>query len=395
MTGTIKLAWKYILFHKAKSLILIACIFLTMILPIAIAILLGSFNEQIVARADETPVVLGAEGSSLDLALHTLYFRNQPASLIMHQVADDINKDSLAQAIPIHSLYTAQDFPVVGTSLEYFSFRRLQLEEGNQLALLGDCVLGEKVSRELGLRSGDQLLTDSENVLGLAADYPLMMNVVGVLKASGTADDSAVFVDVKTAWVIQGFGHGHQDLTDETEKDKLLSKEGEPIVASSAVVPYTRITDKNLRSFHFHGKESEFPVSAVIVVPVDEKGDTILEGRFQSDESKAQFVRPASAIRQLMSLVFRVKKFFDANAILVAISTLMLLALVVLLSLRLRKREMDTMFRLGCSRDTIVSIQLAEMGIIFFVALLLVAAATGLIWFFSADLVNSWLTANS
>ena len=75
--------------------------------------------------------------------------------------------------------------------------------------------------------------------------------------------------------------------------------------------------------------------------------------------------------------------------------TLMLLALVVLLSLRLRKREMDTMFRLGCSRDTIVSIQLAEMGIIFFVALLLVAAATGLIWFFSADLVNSWLTANS
>ena len=38
------------------------------------------------------------------------------------------------------------------------------------------------------------------------------MQVVGVLEPSYTADDGAIFVDLKTAWVIQGLVHGHQDM---------------------------------------------------------------------------------------------------------------------------------------------------------------------------------------
>ena len=49
----------------------------------------------------------------------------------------------------------------------------------------------------------------------LAGDYPLKMKVVGILAASNSADDGAVFVDLKTQWVIEGFGHGHQDLESE------------------------------------------------------------------------------------------------------------------------------------------------------------------------------------
>ena len=394
MKNAFSLAWKYITFHKSKSLILVASVFLTTFLPIAIAILLSDFNRQIVARSDRTPVVLGAPGSELDLTLHSLYFGNQPASFTNHQVAEEINSGSLGTAIPIHSMFTARDYPVVGTSLEYFRFRDLEIESGNSLAILGDCVLGANVFNDLKLGPGEQLLTDSENVLGLAADYPLMMNIVGVLKPSGSADDSAIFVDVKTAWVIQGLGHGHQDLSDESEKEKLLSQAGEPIVASSAVVPYTQISDSNLASFHFHGDTGDFPVTAVIVVPTDQKSETILEGRFQSEDAAAQFVRPSSSIRQLMSLVFRVKKFFDANAILVALSTLLLLGLVVMLSLRLRAREMDTMFRIGCSRDTIVSIQVAELAIIFLLAMVLVAIASAVVWTYSAQVVNLWLTGS-
>jgi hypothetical protein len=46
-------------------------------------------------------------------------------------------------------------------------------------------------------------------------------------------------------------------------------------------------------------------------------------------------------------LVFRIKRFFDANAALVGVATGLFLLLVVLLSVRLRRPEMETLFRLG------------------------------------------------
>ena len=36
--------------------------------------------------------------------------------------------------------------------------------------------------------------------------------VVGVLPPTNTPDDDGIFVDIKTAWVIQGIGHGHEDV---------------------------------------------------------------------------------------------------------------------------------------------------------------------------------------
>jgi putative ABC transport system permease protein len=138
----------------------------------------------------------------------------------------------------------------------------LNPKQGGLFALLGECVVGSQVADELGLAPGDQLLTDRENILDIAGLYPLKMNVVGVLAPSRTADDQAVFIDLKTAWVIQGLGHGHQDLSQETDESKLLSRDEKSIVASAAVLPYTEITESNLDSFHFHGELDEFPLTS-------------------------------------------------------------------------------------------------------------------------------------
>ena len=92
-----------------------------------------------------------------------------------------------------------------------------------------------------------------------------------------------------------------------------------------------------------------------------------------------------------MDLVFQIKTFFDANAILIAASTLLLLILVVLLSLRLRQGEMETMFKLGCSRGTILALQVWELAIIFVAAMCLLSLATVGLWSVSADFVESLL----
>ena len=389
--GWFRLALKYIAYHKFKTMILIACIFLTAFLPIAIEVLLNEFETSIAARAQQTPLVVGAQGSRFDLTLRSLYFKlgeseNTAQEFIALGEADAIESSGLAAAIPIHSKFTAAGRPVVGTSLDYFEFRKLEMAQGDGLIQIGDCVLGAKVAEELRLSPGDKLLTDIESVISIAS-YPLKMHVRGILNANHSADDWAVFVDLKTAWIIDGIGHGHQNV-EEVEEEKLLTKSDDKIVASAAVLPYTEINEKNISSFHFHGDNSEFPVSAIIAIPPDEKSETILIGRYRKTADGQQLVVPGDVINDLMRLVFQVKRFFDANAILIAISTVLLLLLIFVLSFKLREREMQTMFKMGASRSAMTMLHVGELLIIVLVGAVLVAGAS---WWVSSradDLVR-------
>ncbi len=383
------LAWRYICYHKMKTLILIACIFLTIILPVAINIIIRQFDRQILARADSTPAVIGARGSDLDLTLGTIYFKHNNAGTIPFSETETVEQFGIA--IPVYSRFTASGYPVVATTLDYYDFRRMQIERGNMLTMLGDCVLGQKTAETLGLNPGDRLLSDAEATLDIGGITPIKMRVTGIFAATGTADDNAVFVDLKTAWVIEGLGHGHQSLEDETDEGMVLSRTEDGIVASAAVRPYLEINETNIDSFHFHGDPGGFPVGGIIALTTDPKNERLLEGRFHGEGATAQFARPGKVVRELMSLVFKVKSVFDANSILIALSTGMLLLLVILLSLKLRQREMQTMFQLGASRSTTALLQIWEMGFIFLISGLLVAGATWLLLQYSGDFVQRLL----
>lgn len=392
--GWLYLALRYIIYHPLKSLVLMACVFLTAFLPIAIELLLGEFESGIVDRANSTPLVVGPSGSRFDLTLKSLYFRLGNAEdgaikTIPFGEASQIDATSWAKAVPLYAKFSASGYPVVGTTLDYMKFRNLKIASGDNLIQIGDCVLGGALAESLDLGSGDKLLTDIQSVIALAA-YPMKMHVRGVLKKNNSPDDWAVFVDLKTAWIVDGIGHGHQNLENEDE-DKLLSKTDEKIVASAAVLSYTEITPKNIDSFHFHGDTSDFPVTSIIAIPKDKKGETILMGRYRNEDSNQQLVVPGNVIQELMDLVFKVKRFFDANAILIAISTILLLLLIVVLSIKLREREMNTMFKIGASKNTVTLLQLGELGIIFSGSIALVAVAFVLLRQFSGTIIQSLL----
>lgn len=391
MSGIWQLAWRYVWFNKTKTLILIACIFLTVLLPIAFRILLSRFEQQILKRADRTPAIIGSKGSQLDLVLHALYFDRDAPDRFAFSETQRVLDSALATPVPVFVEHTAADFPIVGTTLGYFQQRGLQVETGIGLTSLGDCVLGSEVANLLGLTEGDSLLSDRENVLDLAGKYPLKMKVAGVLQPTDSPDDRAVFVDLKTAWVIEGLGHGHQDLATESDDEKVVRGDDGQLIATAAVLPYTEITEQNIESFHFHGNKEDFPISAILAFADSQKNETILQGRFESDAGGLQLVRPPEVVRELMALLFQFKKFFDANAMLISLSTLLLLMLVLMLSARLRKPEMETMFKLGCSRGTIAGLQLAEMLIVLLAAIGLVALASWLIASIADDLLNVWL----
>ncbi len=388
MLDSLYIAWQYITYNRIKTLILIACITLISFLPMALELLLDESERQLMDRATSTPLVVGAKGSSLDLLMNTLYFGDEVPELISMAAADQVTDTDLAYPIPLYVRFKARGFPVVGTSLDYFEFRQLKIASGFQMSILGECVLGASVSEKLGLGPGDSLITSPENLFDLAGVYPLKMKITGVLQKSHSSDDLAVFVDLKTAWIIQGLMHGHQDVTKTTDSTVILKKDEKNVMANAKLFQFNEITEENLDSFHFHGDSSVYPISAVIAVPFDTKSDTILRGRYINKEQTYQIVKPQEVIDGLLQNIFRIKNVLDAVIVVVGLATLFAIILVFILSLRLRQREIKTIFKLGCSKMTVARLLGAEIFIIIMASGLLCGAMMVFVNLFANDLVR-------
>lgn len=383
------LAWQYLVFNRLRSLTLIACVTLIAALPLSLEVLLAESERQLLSRAESTPLLLGAKGSALDLVMNALYFDDEVPELVSMRAVVALWDSGLADPVPLYSRFQARGFPIVGTTLDYFDFRGLELAAGRQIALLGEAVLGASVAEELGLGPGDTLLSSPQTVFDLAGVYPLKMNIVGVLERAHTPDDLAVFVDIKTAWVIEGIGHGHQDLSRETDGTLIMQRSESGVVASPKLFQYNEITPDNVDSFHFHGDAGQYPVAAVIAIPHDVRSGTILRGRYLERESTNQIIVPAKVIDGLLQNIFRIKNVLDAVIVIVGAATLLALLLVFALSLRLRQRELQTIFKLGCSRATTVYLLAAEILIIGLVAGALCLAAVLIVDAQSGEIVRA------
>ncbi len=389
MFDSLYISWKYVSFNKVKTATLVACITLIGFLPLALELLLSESERQLMSRAVSTPLLIGAKGSSLDLVMSTLYFGDGAPELINMKTAERVRDSNLASPIPIYARFRARGHPIVGTTLDYFDFRGLKIAEGRNFALLGECVLGAIVAEQLGINPGKSLVSSPDNPFDLAGVYPLKMKVVGILAKSHTSDDLAVFVDIKTAWVMQGLGHGYEDVAKTKDQTVILNRTETNVVANAKLQQYTEITAANLDSFHFHGDTSIYPITAVIAVPQDTKSGTILRGRFVSGDEGNQIVKLDDVIDGLLQNIFRIKNMLEAVISVVGLGTVLAILLVFALSLRLRQREITTIFKLGGNRMTIARLLGAEILIIVLMSGVLCGVMVFVVNHFSNDLVRT------
>jgi putative ABC transport system permease protein len=391
MTDVLYLVWRYLVFHRWKALILVTSITLIVYLPVGLNVLVDQSSDRLTARAAATPLLVGANGSPLELTLNSLYFESETPALSRFGEVARIRSTDLATPVPLYVRFNVRGYPIVGTSLEYFAFRQTHVAHGRLMAVLGEAVAGARVARELDIGPGDSVISSPENVFDLAGVYPLKMKVVGVLAPTFTADDSAIFVDIKTTWIMQGLGHGHQDLQTTEAASAVLSREGNTVVANASVVQYNEITEDNIGSFHFHGDNADFPLSAVLAIPADRKSGVILQGRYANKDGNSQIVRPLDIVTDLLDTILTIQQFVVAAVVIIGSATIATAVLVFMLSIRLRRRERLTLFKIGGSRSIVAGLLLAEVIAVIAISILLAALLTILTRQFGEDLVRALL----
>lgn len=364
MKNSLHLAWLYLRFNWLKTSVLIGAIALVLFIPLSLNSLVEQGAKSMMSRAENTPLVVGSKGSQTELGLSALYFKAPKIASMTYAEMERLQQENLAEAIPLHLRYFVKNQPIVGTSTAYFKFRELQFESGRMMTMLGECVLGSKAADALQATVGSFVISSPAGAFDIAGSYPLKMKVTGILNPSGTPDDAAVFVDIKTSWVISGRAHGHQDVGKDTADSLLLSRNGNTVVASPAVLSFTEITPDNIDSFHFHGNPETYPLDAIIALPKDRQSALVLRGRYENANGKVQMIVPEKVMEELLDTVVSVRNLVLLAAIAIGLATLIIAALVFTLSIRLRQGELHTMRRIGASRNAIAQIIGFEIVII-------------------------------
>lgn len=355
------LAFAYLRYNWIRSLVLVLVVSLILAVPIVSQVLLNGSRTALTNRAEVTPLILGSRGSQLDLVMNALYFSEDRAEPVTMAVTETVWDTGLGLPIPMNTAFKTNGARIIGTSLDYFDFRELDVAQGRGIAVLGEVVLGAEVAARLALGPGDTVVSSPENLFDLDGVYPLELNVVGVLAPTGTPDDEAVFADIKTTWVISGIGHGHEGvLTGEATSGD--------IVAAASILEFNRITPENIDTFHFHGDPATYPVSAIIFVPDDARAGTILRGRYLDPENPVQVIVPNDVVGDLVDRIFRIKTLLDAVSLIIGTAAMLAIGLAIFLSYRLRAREMQTAFKLGARRGMILRLLAAETFILLSIA---------------------------
>lgn len=347
------LIWWHAWRHRGRSALLVGCVAVALLVPLLSRSLATRFEATQRERAEMAPMVVGAKGGRFDLVLASLYFRPAPLDPLEYRHFERLSSDPLATAVPIHARFTASGDPIVATDVGYFQRPGvpLPLADGRVFARIGETVVGANAAARHELAPGSSIFSDIAEAYDITKPPSLKLDVVGVLSPTGTSDDEALFVDLETAWLLEGFAHGHDDAEQIDRPDLVIARNNDRVALSEALRTYQEVTEENAASFHVHGSRDAFPLTAVLFYPVDARAKTILTARLNARDD-LQAIEPSKVVDELIAFVVRLRLVFDAISVVLAASTAALIALIAVLGYRLRSEELRTLADMGASRST-------------------------------------------
>ncbi len=378
MSRVLWLSLRHLAYHRLRSGLVVACLAVVLAVPVAATLLLDRYDTGMRARARETPLVLGPRGNRFDLVLASLYWRSGQLDSLPWEAFEDVANERGIEAVPMHVGFSARGKPVIATGPEYYERRGLRPQTGGVPLLLGEATLGSEVAAYLGLGAGDTLFTDPAGLYDLTRPSSLELEIAGVFAPTGGPDDAAIFTDIKTAWVLLGLYHGHTEAGAALAADPELElgRDETHVALSGALLEYNRVDRSTGKSFHMHGDPGARPISAVLLWPSSPKAATLTKARINA-EDRWRVLAPAEIVDELLSVVLRAKRLFDSVTLLLALATVVLVALVLALSTRLRESELRTLDRIGCAPGTIPALVATEALAILVLASLVATALVG------------------
>ena len=346
-------------------------------LMIAVLVINGVVSRMFTLNGTGYDLIVGPKGSKLDLVLNSIYRIVPPIENLPYRYYEELKKDPrIEKAIPLllGDGTNEGNFPILGTTNEYFALPYAQDNKGKDLkfkikgalpAEAFDAVIGSQVAKENGWDVGYQFPIVHGGQDGHLHDEKF--TVTAVLKRTGTPNDRTVFVNLKGFFAIGDHGKPVEEAISR-EAEFFGETKAEVEARYADLLPAIRKAKKE--GAHYHGVLPDLQkevTSILIQIKRDPKRPGLELSRARKITSelqegfKAQAVNPIAPLKKLMTnLVGNVRSvLMYLTGLIIAVSGIGIFVSIYN-SMAERKREIAIMRALGADRSRVFSIILME-----------------------------------
>ena len=306
--------------RPVSRLLLLCIIAIATSLPIFLWQTAGGLYDGINRAVTPFPILAGIKGSSYQLVLNTVFFRDRPLGNMSKEEAKAIAENpKVKAAYPLAFGDNYRGFPIIGTTHDIFEYQInqksaspwLSLAEGHLMEEEGDVVIGSETAKLAGLKLGDTF----HSIHGMSEKghaHNHACKVVGILKPVKGPYDTSILTDIHDIWEA-------------------------------------------------HGKEAEAKqeVTALLVVPQGYKEAMQLLSTYQKNK-EVQLVFPSQSIISLYAMLGQTKDFWQMLTVFLIGLSLLVTLLVMYWSTLGRFSEIALLEALGASQKRITTFLLTE-----------------------------------
>ncbi|MGQ2985274.1 FtsX-like permease family protein [Flavobacterium sp.] len=203
-----KIAWKNIWFKPLNTALSIILLTASVAIITLLILLEEQFEKKFNDNIDGIDLVLGAQGSPLQLILSSVYQVDAPTGNIDYTEAKKWMKHRFVEtAIPLAFGDNYKGYRIVGTTPDYLKKYGAEVKNGKVFAKNFEVVVGSEIAQKLGIKVGDKFFGshgDAEE--GEVHDHQSYI-VAGIASPTGKVVDNLILCNIQSVWAMHDHGH--------------------------------------------------------------------------------------------------------------------------------------------------------------------------------------------
>lgn len=205
-----KLAWKNIWFKPLNTILSVVLLTSSVAIITTLVLVEKQFEEKFSSNIDGVDLVMGAQGSPLQLILSAVYQVDSPTGNISYDSAKVWMQHPFVQkAIPLAFGDNYRGYKILGTTPDYLEKYGATISEGELFEKNFEVVIGSDIAQKLSLKIGDEFFgSHGDAAEGEVHDH-YGYKVVGIAKPTGKVVDNLILCTIPSVWQMHG-SHGEE-----------------------------------------------------------------------------------------------------------------------------------------------------------------------------------------
>lgn len=321
-----KLAWKNLWFKPLNTVLSLVLLTASVAIISLLILLQEQFEKQFSSNIDGVDLVLGAQGSPLQLILSSVYQVDAPTGNIDYKEAEVWMKHPFVEtAIPLAFGDNYRGFKIVGTTPDYIKKYTATISEGKVFEKNFEVVIGHSIAKKLNIKLGDKFFGTHGDAKEGHVHEEFAYVVVGIATPTGKVIDNLILCTIESVWAMHAdHGHDHGEEAHSEDENPPHGEEGHIHVEGDEHDHEDHVHDENCNHDHdhevienpAHGEEGhvheegdehdndhhEAKEITAVLVKFKNKMGIVSWPRMIAQNTKMQAAMPALEINRLFSL---------------------------------------------------------------------------------------------